>query len=466
MRRLLLAAALALLIGLAGCQAPGMGHSDGDPAEDRIGWENGYWYDDPVSVTPDDGLNESEQEAVVSRAMARVEHVRELEFNDSVPVEVINRSTYRQESGGNHSEALERFDNAKFEAMFLVGEDNGSIEEQESNRGSTVAGYYSPSKDAIVIVSDSSTPVVSSERTLAHELVHALQDQQFGLENSSAKTRDAYQGRNGLVEGDASFTEDRYMSKCGESWSCVSTNATRGNGSSGGGDIHLGLYILEYFPYSEGPNFVESLHERGGWSAVNDAYDDVPDGSTEVIDAERYPDWEPVDVSVGAVSGDWEQITPPDRPNYGVLGQSSITASQGYTLYDDYNENGAVIGPQAFLNQLPNGSVNVRQPFNYSIAPAEGWAGDRFVAFDDGDTSDAETAYVWRTEWDSAAEAEEFGDAWARLIQHWGGERVADDTYVIDEGPYADAFRLTVSDATVTVVNAPERGDLGDFEGV
>jgi len=462
MRRALL---VLVLVVLAGCQVPGHGSPAGEPETDQLGWENGYWYDDEISVTPENGFNQSELNATVARSMARVEKVRGLEFEQSVPVEVINRSTYRDQTGGNESEALQRFDNAKFEALFLVGEETASIEEQDENRGSTVAGYYSPSEDAIVIVSESERPTLSSERTLAHELVHALQDQHFDLGNSSARTRDAYQGRNGLVEGDASFTERRYTGNCGAAWSCISANTTSGGGG-GGGDIHLGIYILQYFPYSEGPTFVESLHDRGGWDAVNGAYADLPDGATEVIEADRYPEWEPTNVSVGTVDADWERIEPPGRVNYGVLGQSAITAGLGYTLYDEYNEQ-TVVQPQEFLNVRPNGTVDFRQPFNYGIEPADGWAGDRFVAYQpaDGD-SDQELAYVWRSTWESEGDASEFADAWRRLITHWGGQQVAADTYRIPDGEYADAFRITVEGATVTVVNAPERSDLDGFSDV
>jgi hypothetical protein len=88
MGRGLAAVALAALLVLAGCNAF-LGGDRNDPMTDELGWENGYWYDEPLSVTTADGLNESEREAVVARTMARVERVRGLEFEQSVPVSVI-----------------------------------------------------------------------------------------------------------------------------------------------------------------------------------------------------------------------------------------------------------------------------------------------------------------------------------------------------------------------------------------
>ncbi|MFB6129612.1 MAG: hypothetical protein ABEJ28_02195, partial [Salinigranum sp.] len=67
-----------------------------DPARDVIGWEAGYWYDEPIAVDQSDGLNRSEREAFVARTMARVEKIRDLEFEQSVPVKVISRAEYRR----------------------------------------------------------------------------------------------------------------------------------------------------------------------------------------------------------------------------------------------------------------------------------------------------------------------------------------------------------------------------------
>ncbi len=467
MRRAVL---LTLLILLAGCQgfagdtetpsetrtAPSaetteMASSIADPASDRLGWENGRWYNETIAVTADDGLNDSEREAVVARAMARVERVRQLEFEETVPVRVINRSEYAENrSGQEYSAALERFDNEKFESLFLVGEDEGSIDEQNSNRNATVLGYYSPGRDAIVLVSNEERPTISGEETLAHELVHALQDQHFDVLGADASTRDALQGRNGLIEGDASYTENRYTSRCGAAWSCVAGPESAGGG--GGGDVHAGINFFFYFPYSSGFGFVEELYQRGGWDAVDDAYDDVPDGAAEVVRAAEYPGWTPAEVRIEDRSGEaWSRISPPDRPDYGVVGQSGIVAGLAYTLLDDYNET-SVVGPAALLNADPGGEINRTQPYRYTADPAAGWEGGRFYAYENGDRS----GYVWRTEWTDADEAREFAEGWGAVIRHWGGERTGPEAWRIDEGPFADAFEIRVDGSTVTVVNGPD----------
>jgi len=430
-----------------------------DPGEDRLGWENDYWHDDPVAVNASDGLNGSERKAVVARAMARVEVVRNLEFERTVNVTVLGRSNYSAGSNDTDGEAFRRFDNAKFEALFLIGNEEDSIETQEETRNRTIAGVYSPSRESIVVVSDSGSPKLDGERTLAHELVHALQDQQFNLSRSSPRTRDAYNARNGLVEGDARAVEQEYMDQCGDTWACLPGASEESNGGDGGGPpANLGVYIMSYFPYSDGPGFVASLRENDDWSRVNDAFADPPGSSVEVIYPEKYESFEPAEVSMrGPTSDGWERVRPEQRPDYAVLGQSALAAMFAYTLYDDYNQS-AVVQPREFLN-TEGGSVNRSDPFNYSLAPTRGWQGDRMHVYE----RNGETAYVWRLAWESPTDAERFADHYRDLLTHWGGQRVTEGTWVIaEDSPFSDAVSLAVEGDTVTIVNAPDRGALGD----
>ncbi|WP_324760026.1 Hvo_1808 family surface protein [Haloarcula montana] len=480
MRRLAVLALCAALV-LTGCQAPGStgGHdsfdasSDGetatvqpttaadappDPPSDRLGWENGYWHNESIPVTTEDGLNESERAAVVARSMARVEYVRRLEFDTTVPVGLVSRAEYRNRSGGGAGDSLRRFDNAKFEALLLVGEDRGSTAAQDSTLGESVLGFYSGGRDEIVLVTESETPTID-ESTLAHELVHALQDQQFGL-GSDARTRDGVQGRNGLIEGDATATQQAYDARCGEQWDCLAGGG--GSGGGGNGDRHFGINFMLYFPYSDGPGLVTHLRDQGGWAAVGDAYGDRPDGAREVISPSEYPDWEPETVALqDRTSDDWERVRPSEdrnRPDYAVVGPSAIAASLAYTLTDDYNES-SVVAATEVINFEEGGSVDSSDPYNYDLPATDGWAGGRMHVYSDG----SETAYVWRTVWDSERDAGEFAAAWEAALAHWGGTERADGTWVIAENsPFADAVAVQVDGRTVTVVNAPTADELDE----
>jgi hypothetical protein len=465
--------ALAALLLLAGCNsAVGPEPTDGpegavggnatvsepraDPETDPLGWENGYWYDDPVAVNATDGLNASEREAVVARAMARVEKIRRLEFNRTVNVSVVRRGNYSPD-GGPTDPGLRTFDNAKFEAAFLVGEDEDSIDTQQSSRNRTTGGYYDTGSGEIVLVSDSETPTLRGEEVLAHELTHALQDQYFNLSVRDARFRDGYAARLGLIEGDASVVQAEYRRQCGEAWSCL--DGPDGAGAGAGAELEeYGIYLLEYFPYSDGATFVSALRAGENWSRVNDAYDAVPVTAQEIIDPSAYGRIEVRTVELAdRTAGGWERVRPEGRPDYGRLGRSGLGAMFARTVYDDTNRT-RLVSPLTLLNYDETGGINRTDPLNYDLEMTRGWAGDRLHVYQRGD----DLAYVWRLAWESPAAADRFADAYRRLLAYWGGQRVAEEVWVIDEGPFADAFRVRVDGDTVTVTNAPTRAELDE----
>jgi hypothetical protein len=440
-RRLaLLVGGLALLVVLAGCFAP-LGGDTSDPEEDQLGWENGVWYDEALSITPGDGLNESEREAVVARAMARLERLRSLEFEESVPVSVISRSQYlanRSGGSGNYT-THERWNDQVWEGLFLVGEDARFSAVMNSTLGSSVLGYYSPSRGAIVVVSDSATPTLS-RGTLVHELVHALQDQQFGL-NDSADTQDEQLAADGLIEGEANLLQRRYEQRCGSGWDCPRLDVATGGGGGGGttadtvaSPYRRGVFTVIYQPYATGPNFVAALEQRGGWPAVNAAYDDYPVSTEQVLHPERYPDDRPRNVTVPDRSGDdWDRFDV--DPVADTVGEASIYAMLA-------------------TNGVAGGGTTL---YSYQSAASEGWAGDALVPYHSGD----ETGYVWRTAWDSPGDAEEFLTAYRSLLASRNATDRGGGVYTLPASdPFGDAFSVRRDGATVTVVNGPTVADL------
>ena len=435
-RRTLLAVCLAVLLVLAGCSTgPLEGGEREDPASDRLGWEDGHWYDDSVDVTFDDGLNETERRRVVARTMARVERIRGEEFERRVPVEVITREEYRERRGDSATDPdseFNRWNDQVWEALFIVGENESVAETLDTVFGSSVQGFYSPSRDEIVIVSNSETPTID-RATLSHELVHALQDQQFGL-GRSPETQDAQLAEDGLVEGDANVVEREYGERCrsGE-WNCLERPESGGGG--GGDPFNQGLFTTVFAPYAAGPGFVGDLKERGGWAAVNDAYDQYPTSTEQIIHPERYPDDQPARITVNDRSAaDWERFDV--DPEYDTVGEASI-----YAMF------------------WANDRLGDTDRYDYSHPYSTGWDGDRVVPYE----SDGEYGYVWRSEWDSPAEAREFLDAYRGLLDSRDAEDRGEGVYVIPESdPYGDAFRVSRSGATVTIVNAPSVGDLDD----
>jgi len=419
---------VACLLVSAGCASPF--DAPATPPgydEDPRGWEGGYWYDDAVDVDASDGLNEDELDAVTARAMARIERIRGLEFERDVPVEVISRETFRERGGLGRSYSAR--DDVVWEAAMIVGEDTTAEAAFAEVYGGSVAGYYAGGR--IVVVADDPDAAAVSRSTIVHELVHALQAQQLRL-GGSASSLDGRRAATGLVEGDANYVMDRYEARCGEEWDCIE-RAPRGPSSR---SYNRGLFLATFVPYSDGPEFVGDLRERGGWDAVDDAYDRMPASTEQLIHPDRYPDDGPANVTVPDRSaGGWERFGGTE-----TLGEA--------TLYATFQHNGVI--PEDHL-------TSDDRRYNYSHPITEGWAGDTVVPYRD----DGEYGYVFESEWENRADAREFADAYRDLLADRGAERVGDGVYrVPEDDPFGDAFRVVREGRTVRVVNAPTVVDL------
>ncbi|WP_415378673.1 Hvo_1808 family surface protein [Halosimplex sp. TS25] len=426
---------VALLAGCTGLESLG-GHPPGDPDDDRLGWENGYWYDDEVNVTPADGYNASEREAVVARTMARVEQIRELEFNETVPVEVISREQYLENrtGGGNGSSTYERWNDQVWESLFIVGERSSYSNSSDETLSQSIQGYYSPGKDTIVLVSDSETPTIDRV-TLAHELVHALQDQHFGF-GAEGETQDQQLANRGVTEGDARYVDAIYRNRCDTRWSCIpEPSSDGGGGGSSGSDYNRGLFLTIYTPYAAGSQFVDDVRSDGGWDAVDDLYDDRPDSTEQLIHPELYPDEEPVNVSVADRSGgEWRRF---DRdPVADTVGEASIYAML-----------------------VHNGAVNPENRYGYQSAPSAGWGGDSVVPYTNGSAG----GYVWKSVWDSEKDARQFHEAYLDVLDEHDARNPRGNVYVVPEdSQFGDAFRVVRNGDTVRIVNAPTTDQLSE----
>jgi hypothetical protein len=396
-----------------------------------IGREGGYAASDPLAVTTADGLNASEREAVLARTMARVEEIRRLEFTENVTVRVITREQYRRNaSRGSGSPAYEGWNNQVWEALFVVDEATNVSAAMGDTFGTAVLAFYS-GEGRITMVTDSPTPVIDT-RTLAHELVHALQDQRLTLARGQ-RTQDAQLARSGLIEGDANYVEDRYLQRCGAVWSCLPRPERN---RSATGQFNEGILLTVLTPYVEGPALVDHLFSTGDWAAVNDAYRAIPASTEQVIHPELYPDERPVEVRVPDRSApSWRRFDV--DPQADTVGEASI--------YAMFYTNGVVEGSHA--------------QYDYDHPLSAGWGGDSVVPYTNGSAA----GYVWRTVWDTEADAREFAEGYRDLLRAHDATRQGEGVWVVPESdPFADAFRVTVVGDTVTVVNAPTVAALDD----
>ncbi len=438
-----------------------------DPStEDTIGYVEGYWYDDelPVDDQSDAVVDEDELDPVVYRSMARVERIRNLTFDDEVAVDVISRAEYRETNGDRFANITSenRLEaNVGYEALFMVDRETEAADATETVYGGAVGGYYDPETDEIVIVSENPDNPELDEVTLGHELVHALQDQHFNLSRFEGTTQDEETAMNGLIEGDASRVEREYEGTCGREWDCL---APADGDRDQPLDINWGIYFSVYQPYSDGPAYVNYLRQQGeGWAAVNAAYDDPPRTTSAVIHpgSER----EPANVSVpDRSSEDWRQLRADGEVANDTVGEAGMVAMFAADALDQ--DVPSVIETADLFEGT--------ESYNYNHSYTNGWAGDELVVYtnDEADAANDPTeaagraGYVWRTQWQSGTDTQQFVNGYLRLLENHGADAVdgRQDTYVIEDGGYSGAYYLNRSGATLTIVRAPSVDELSNVE--
>ncbi|WP_339105024.1 Hvo_1808 family surface protein [Haloterrigena salinisoli] len=443
-RRRLAVIALVTLCFLSGCAMPGS--PDRFDTSRDLGYVGDYAHDDAFAFDGEERLIESQLEAVKYRSMARIEVVRGLKFERDVDLEVITRSEYRSQRGGPGSASA--FTNELWRGAFVVDGETDVGAAMDDLYGTSVKGYYV--NDRIVIVADDADEIRIDRETLVHELVHALQDQRFGLERTGA-TIDERRAELGLIEGEADYVPHRYDERCGDEWQCLLETPAPAEVGTADRPFNVGLFLSIYAPYAEGPSFVEALRERGDWAAVDEAHDDYPVSTSQVIHPDRYPDDRPVDVDVpDRSSDDWEPITAGGEIRTETVGEATIF--------------GALWANDVIERPITAGATEL-SPYNYSHPATDGWDGDAFTAYRDADDGER-TGHVWRLAWESEADAREFATAYRTLLETRGAESAdtGTDTYRIPDGDsFEGAYRVTVTGDTVTVVGAPT---VDDLEGV
>jgi PGF-CTERM protein len=451
---LLVVASVAPAVGAAGPLAAVDAGTDGDemvpqradPDEDVVGWEGGYWHNESIAVDQSDGLSEEELDAYVNRAMARVEYIREREFGSDVPIEVISREEFQQRSAENRTSntSFDAWNNQVWEALFVIGEQQGANDALQSASGQTVAGFYVPADDRIRIVTDSPENPTIDNATLVHELVHALQDQtgDLGERIGNTETQDGGLAVDGVVEGEANYVERRYTERCGVEWECVETPS---DGASPGEPPNPGILLTLLQPYSDGPVYIDWLREQGGWEAVDAAFDDPPESSEQVI---HLTDEEPTPIEYeDRARNGWETF-----PDQGESGSDTVGEASMFVMfwYQARTADADTIPVRTVART--SGPLDM---YNYDATPSSGWGNDRVFPYHQGSGEEAQYGYVWVTEWDTPEDASQFVRAYRSMLAAHDVERRDDGTLVIPDGEFEDAFRVDRSGTRVTIVNGP-----------
>jgi hypothetical protein len=212
-----------------------------------------------------------------------VERERELAFKHPVAVDFLTSEQYHDavvagdevvvadDEGGSNSNVMTEADTvAEFRALGLIsGEvDLGAANDTLADSG-TLA-FYSPDDKRVRVRGSDMTPGLRV--TLAHELTHALQDQNFDLALGPINRASTFRA---IVEGDATRIEYIYESKiltgAEREQMATSDEAARAAYEAQLTTSNIPTVLSTAFglPYAVGPQFVEIVAARGGNSAVD-----------------------------------------------------------------------------------------------------------------------------------------------------------------------------------------------------
>ena len=250
-----------------------------------------------------------------------------------------------------------------------------------------VAGYYDPKSQEFHLADW--IDIEGQKPVIAHELVHALQDQHFNLrrfEDWPKHDSDAELAAHALVEGDASFLMMQYVTQSpARQLAFLKAMMTGGAGSSE--QIEKAPRVLRetlLFPYLQGTAFVTQVYKRGGWEAVTAAFKTLPQSTEQILHADKYHAGE--------------------APQKVALRDVSASLGRGWRMadHDVEGEWGLYLVLDEFL-----------QSADVSRRAAEGWGGDRYALFL-GPNRAADVVVAHKTVWDTEADAREFFDAYVR----------------------------------------------------
>jgi hypothetical protein len=241
-----------------------------------------------------------------------------------------------------------------------------------------LAGYYEPADGTMYLASDLRED--EADATLAHELVHALQDQHWDLERRSRYhpgAGDQAETVSALAEGDAtSAMYDMIVPHV------LGVNATALDVPDIAGQIREGIsqgagakapHVMRSSlaaPYIYGSLFVNALRRQGGWAAVVGAWEDPPTTSEQILHVDKWLAHEPA-LAVAA-------------PPFASLGP-------GWSAIDEDSE-GELGARTAFEEWLP---------LEEAAQVSSGWGGDRAVLVASGDKA----GFGWRLRYDGGAAA-------------------------------------------------------------
>ena len=274
---------------------------------------------------------------------------------------------------------------------------------------SHVSAFYDPRKKQMVILESpreisqgSGFRYVSygdwrDSMTLAHELTHAMQDQNFQMGEMVAKVHDNSDqmlALKSLIEGDATLAGFAYvrgvMDDTLADFITGHLNALPQISAARAKDIPDALSVPFIFQYAQGAAFVREAYRRGGWDAVDAAFRNPPESSAQIIDPTLY----------------FDQLTHPWRVK--VAGYEKTLPDWKKSSEDTYGE----LALRVILQHgFGNGSSQAEL--------ARRWAGDRMVILKRG----SDVTVIWIVAFNDEQGAVLFANDYRKILDNVDGPK-------------------------------------------
>ncbi len=304
-----------------------------------------------------------------------------------------------------------------------------------------VAGYYDPKTKQFHLADwidlDGQKPI------MAHELVHALQDQHFNLrrfEHWPKGDSDAELAAHALVEGDATLAMALYVANNPlVALAFLKSLGTKGMASEELDKAPRALRESLLFPYQDGEKWVNALYKRGGWNEVSQAFTTLPQSTEQILHPEKYFAHEvPVRVTLPDITN---LLNGPGRSAMRSVPPASAGGSTTRGSWKKLTED--IQGEWGFyliLDQFLKSPAESRRA-------AAGWGGDRFVVYE-GPKGEILIASV--SVWDTENDAREFFDAYVKRteLRYPGAERLPNPDVA---SPNSVSWKTSEGEVTVEI---------------
>jgi hypothetical protein len=329
--------------------------------------------------------------AAVERIKMGVSALRGLEFKSDVPVEVKSRAemlrAFEDDIADEYGEEGLAQKALAYGKLGLIPEKVDLKKALLEFYGAEVVAFYDPRTKKLVMPDRAAGAGEDMPLVLAHELTHALQDQHFPVLEKliHASDDDGDLALRAVVEGDATLAGYSYAGAGRRALFELARKfeeEMRQSMPSFGG-VPEALVEEMLFPYYGGAALVARALEERGWAGVDALYAAPPLSTEQVLHPEKY-------------------FTAPDPPSDVVLGGLAAAFPDDWKELEN-NVLGELMTRVLFERFLPKEDARIA---------AEGWDGDRFIAYARGDA----VAFVWASVWDSERDAEEFLGGYRRVL--------------------------------------------------